>query len=936
MIFSIVDSVDQGATAAGHTPNFAARRAYLQQRSTYETLGAMAGETLPTMKAVLESVAYGAFLFVIPLALLPFGYRFLLAWAQILLWLQMWAPLYAILNYIMTIAARSKTMSVLSMSNDAGVTLATSVGVSNVNADMAAMAGYLAMSIPFLSIAIVKGVGSFVHMASHLGNVSQGAASMAAGEATSGNLSYGNISEGNVQIHQSHMFNQSRGSSYKAGSFQMMDGRTDVQTYSDGSQVGNVSTSNLPLTINKSESEASQESEAAAQTQQRGFSLNASSSENITSTGRQIVDLNKSLSESEHMADGSTQGVSVEQSKAIQKSASLIKSFATDNRMSVDKAASLFAEVSAGGGLLFKASAGGRTNLNASDTENLQKAKNFAKENNFQDAFREAAQAAKSISHTTTDESTRRVAEGISASYEKGMSERQEAAKNFSESESHTRQAMHIRANSASINANYNQQFMEWLSNQPADNAPGRMGTQSAIHIIANDPKMATAYANRFMEAEGLVPNGNHSPPPIRKNYEEDTRHQHYQPSQEPLETVRKEAGMDNTVISRGAALRADVQQQMGGAQQRIDRGESSVYQSGQGVQAEVNKQEGRYVTVRAAEALGKEAVGIGEDVVALYKGKKSQNKELNQDFHQSSQGYLGSGNDKDLGKQSDKYIKSTVYQGEQNNYSSYKKEEAGHITGGTAQSNKELLSAGGIYSGYQQSGSAISGGFGARAPHPENQSDQQSHQKQEGSYLAEAAAAPSYKETQSTKESHSGYRQTDREVSSGSGETSPYQGNRSDTTTFKKQESSHTTGVTAQFYKEHLSTTDSYRGYQQSGSTISGGLREGAPYQGNQSDQPSYQKQEESYLTERAAEPLYKKTLTTKENQSEYRQIDREVSSGSGETSPYQGKQSEALNFKKQEGISIKRHVNESLQQETIDTNDETDPGIQGESQQK
>ena len=73
-----------------------------------ETLGTMAGELLPRMKAVLEAIAYACFLFIIPMALLPFGYQFLLRWVQILLWLQMWAPLYAILNYIMTVAARSK------------------------------------------------------------------------------------------------------------------------------------------------------------------------------------------------------------------------------------------------------------------------------------------------------------------------------------------------------------------------------------------------------------------------------------------------------------------------------------------------------------------------------------------------------------------------------------------------------------------------------------------------------------------------------------------------------------------------------------------------------------------------------------------------------------------------------------------------------------
>jgi conjugal transfer mating pair stabilization protein TraG len=174
-----------------------------------------------------------------------------MSWGQIILWLQMWAPLYAILNFIMTMSAKSKTLMQLSLSNEAGVTLATSTGIANLNADIAAMSGYLAMSIPFLCIALVKGLGSFVHMASHLGNVSQSSASLGASEVTSGNFNYGNISTGNSQIANTSMLNQSMNARYQASSFQMMDGRTDVSTMSDGSQVVNVGTSNLPLSFQK-------------------------------------------------------------------------------------------------------------------------------------------------------------------------------------------------------------------------------------------------------------------------------------------------------------------------------------------------------------------------------------------------------------------------------------------------------------------------------------------------------------------------------------------------------------------------------------------------------------------------------------------------------------------------------------------------------------
>jgi len=621
MIFSIVDSVDQSATAAGHTPNFAARRAYLQQRATYETLGAMAAETLPTMKAVLESIAYGAFIFVIPLALLPFGYRFLLAWGQVLLWLQMWAPLYAILNYIMTLAAQSKTLSILSMSNSAGVTLATSVGVANVNADIAAMAGYLAMSIPFLSIALVKGVGSFIQLASHLGNVSQGAASMAAGEATSGNLSFGNISEGNVQIQQSHMFNQSRAASYKAGSFQLMDGRTDIQTYSDGSKVVNIGTSNLPISLNLAESATFQKSQMAAQAQQHAFSLSEGSNESIATSYRNMAQLSKTLGQSEQMSDSMTQGVSTDQSRAIHKSVQLTQEFADQNSISTEKAASLFLRLAAG--------VGGSTGLSASDAQLLQKAENFAKTKNFQEVTNEAVHAAQNISHTTSDEYVQRLSKEASSGYERALSQRKEALKSFSDSESYTQQAMTMRANAASINANYNQQFFEWLSNQPADNAQGRMGERTAAHILTNDPKMAASYANRFMEIHGLMSQTELPSPPTRQNYDKNDQHKLYQLNQRDIESARDEGDMNNNLSGRGENFRSHVQQGMGMTRQTIERGEKETYQQGQDVQSKFKEQEGRSVIVRATEALQKETIGTNEEIAERIHEASQQSKGL-------------------------------------------------------------------------------------------------------------------------------------------------------------------------------------------------------------------------------------------------------------------------------------------------------------------
>ncbi len=540
MIYSIVDGVESNSTALGNAPNFAARRAYLQQRTTYETLGAMAGETLPIMKAVLEAIVYAFFLFVIPLCLVPSGYKFLITWGQSLLWLQMWAPLYAVLNYIMTMAARSKSLAALSLSNEAGVTIASSVGLSNMNADIAAMAGYLAMSIPFLSLALVKGVGSFVHMASHLGNVSQGAASMAAGEVTSGNLSFGNVSQGNSQIANSSMLNHSNAASYKGASAHIQDGRSEITTMADGSQVVNVGSSNLPISLNVAESQSAQLSQMASASSQKAMNLSESSAQNLSSAARHAVNLSESLAKMESSGDSASMGISTEQSKAVHHGANLVKDFVHQTGVEEGKAAQLLANASMGMG----ASVGAGGQISASEQALYNKAQRFAEDNHYQEALREAASASKQLSHNLTDETSRRLAEDVSGSYEKGMSQRSEASKSFRQAEDYSNQASFTAANSATINANHNQQFSEWLANQPADNTNGgTIGARGASHIIAAKPQETMAYAQRYMAENGLTPtNTVSSGTGLRGSYDKEQTHQVHPVTRDSLQEIRSQA----------------------------------------------------------------------------------------------------------------------------------------------------------------------------------------------------------------------------------------------------------------------------------------------------------------------------------------------------------------------------------------------------------
>jgi TraG-like protein, N-terminal region len=558
MIYAVVDGIEQKSVALGNTPNFAARRAYLQQRSTYETLGSMAGETLPTMKAVLEAIVYSTFMFIVPLSVLPFGWRFLNSWVQTLLWLQMWAPLYAILHYLISMTARSKSLAALSISSEAGVTIASSVGFVNANADLAAMAGYLAISIPFLAVALVKGVGSFVHMASHLGAVSQGAASMAAGEAVSGNYSFGNISEGNRQIANTNMLSHSTAASYRSGMFSQSDGRTDMVTTSDGQQIVSVGSSNVPVSVNKAETESAVLTDQSSRSYQKALQQSAGASFNAAETLRGITEVSRQTGHSENLSDQTSHGKTIEQSSAVSKVGQIVRDFARSHNISEEQAASLIGQASIGGkafgiGGEMTASIDGK----AYDQKTMNEAYKIASNEDFQKSTREAVQALQNQSYTQNDEDSRRQSDSISQSWEKAQSLRAEASKSFRESEDLQKQAAWIQSNASTINTNFTQQAIEGVANMPADNARGRIGMQGVAHMAAHNPELLQKYVSNWASQHGInVPASPEfrkieTASDLEKSYQEEKRHGNEQIPSIGLSTASQLAPPREAKISR-------------------------------------------------------------------------------------------------------------------------------------------------------------------------------------------------------------------------------------------------------------------------------------------------------------------------------------------------------------------------------------------------
>jgi conjugal transfer mating pair stabilization protein TraG len=287
-------------------------KAQAQKRLTNQTIGDMAAYWLPLMKNVLEATLYGTFIFVFLLLLFPFGPAILKNYIASLLWIQCWAPLYAILNLFIHFYAQSRCYSVMQMGQAPGLTLATISPLAQVNADIASLAGYLSLSVPLLAAGISKGLMSvFSHAAQYMGGVTQSVASSSSGEAVSGNVSLGNTQFSNhshFNTSSNHMDTSAR---VFSGSYTtQMAGGSTLTTAPDGTAILNNQSalSSLGTSINLANSMRTMASTQADQAYSSALNTAQAYTESVSSSLRSLYELGSALSKNE--ANGSNASLS--------------------------------------------------------------------------------------------------------------------------------------------------------------------------------------------------------------------------------------------------------------------------------------------------------------------------------------------------------------------------------------------------------------------------------------------------------------------------------------------------------------------------------------------------------------------------------------------------------------------------------------------------
>lgn len=179
-------------------------QAVAQQNASWLNYGKVAEQALPVFRNVIEAVTYALFPLLVLLLLLTSGRETMLAfkgYAAILIWIQLWPPLYAVLNYMASIYASYDLAAAADLG--AGVkalSLQTASTIYSRAISGEAVVGYLAISIPFIAWAALKRMENFG--TALVGGLSglQGVLSGSTGAAATGNVNVGNVAMDQTQL----------------------------------------------------------------------------------------------------------------------------------------------------------------------------------------------------------------------------------------------------------------------------------------------------------------------------------------------------------------------------------------------------------------------------------------------------------------------------------------------------------------------------------------------------------------------------------------------------------------------------------------------------------------------------------------------------------------------------------------------------------------
>lgn len=500
MMHTMIDAIERKCDSSGLGTNFAVRRAYMQQRHTYEVVGALAAKSLVVMRNILEALLYASFILIMPLALMPMGFRVFFKWLWLLIWIQLWPPLYAILNCGIMVASQTNAKHIIGI--DKGLTILTSTGLNNLALDMQTYAAYASLSVPLLAYAILQGgISSFVQIVSSLSNVSQNVGGTAAQEQTTGNYSYGQVGLETTAGFTETMHQYQKAPMLSTGFYQENRGDHST-THGARSMIMNDPVSQLPFELNASEQlsqnirESMSNSDSFATQERESLNDNLMNSNRVASDHIEHTANNESYDQVKSASSGQSM------SQASQEILRKAESWGKQYNISAKDSVSILSNIGLGINTpILKMNGDRQKATGVSQDELLNSAKQFNQETGFSKNYQEHVNSLRSESVSNHDEIGKRFACTMGQLQEKSQQHQTQIEKHMQHSMQLSKVAEDLDQKSTVWNQKFTQEFVDELAHEKMANGQVR-GRQSAAHLIRYSPYERDVAAQRFLHAK--------------------------------------------------------------------------------------------------------------------------------------------------------------------------------------------------------------------------------------------------------------------------------------------------------------------------------------------------------------------------------------------------------------------------------------------------
>lgn len=500
--------------------NLATENAATKQRLSWAAGNELATRTLPFAQSLLMLILVCLFPLMIALAAsnhTMFGLNTLKIYISGFIYFQMWPVMFAILNYAANYWLQSQ-------SGGTPLVLANKDVVALQHSDVANLAGYLSLSIPMLSFYLTKGAAAMGSQVA--GNVLSSGAFTSAGVAATtadGNWSFNNMSMDNVsQNKMDTNLMQRQGQQ----TWQADNGSTQTQTAGGHTVIdGSGAMSNLPVNMKLSQLASSGFQESARQSQVQAQTALDGYNHSVTSGWSQLSQLTNQTGTSDSLTRGSENSQVINATRGASMMMSAAESYAKANNISTQEAYNKLMDISNQGSVSagVKGTAGAGFNLgvvkfgaegsvsgdlrhstgssrgvqdSGSHTQDSRHDQNSQVVNDFRQGMDMVKSSRITDGANHSENAASNNVQQLAATLNDAESQYHQYTTSSTQSSEFSRMATVAQNQSASLDTNYTQEFVDWAANKYGDKA------QSMLTSAPSAREAAMEFVNERIKPE--------------------------------------------------------------------------------------------------------------------------------------------------------------------------------------------------------------------------------------------------------------------------------------------------------------------------------------------------------------------------------------------------------------------------------------------------